>query len=236
MQHCRRHYDHGKIPFMSTQLISHFRFLPLVALLLMSAPLRAAEPADSPLDMVTGAAESLQQRLDGRKDYYTVNASELYALVDELLLPRFDTLYAGKLVLGKQHWTAANEQQRERFIETFYNFLVRTYAKGILEFDQDKLTVLPDVRYSKDRAKAMVRTNLVISSGENVQVNYSVRRVPDGWKIYDVRIDGVSYIQNYRNQFDAEINAKGIDSVISRLEDEALKAEATSLAVPAEST
>jgi phospholipid transport system substrate-binding protein len=208
----------------------------VVACLALPLSAQAEDSADSPLGMVTGAAESLQERLEGRKDYYTDNLAELYVLVDELLLPRFDTLYAGKLVLGKQHWTAATEEQRTRFIETFYNFLVRTYAKGILEFDQDKLTVLQDVRYSRDGAKALVRTNLVITSGETVQVNYSVRRSDTLWKIYDVRIDGVSYIQNYRNQFDAEINANGIDAVISRLEGEARKAEAANAGVPAAST
>jgi len=212
-----------------------FALLAAVASLVFApAILQAEESADSPLAMVTGAAESLQARLGGKKDYYETNAAELYTLVDELLLPRFDTLYAGKLVLGKQHWTAASEEQRVRFVDTFYNFLVRTYAKGILEFDQDKLTVLPDVRYSADRGKALVRTSLEISNGEKVQVNYSVRRVENNWKIYDVRIEGVSYIQNYRNQFDAEINARGIDSVINRLEEEAKKAEAANAAAPAQ--
>lgn len=225
-----------KLPTLNKQSLVVPLCSVIIALSWLPSGLHAENSADSPLGMVTGAAESLQQRLEGRKDYYTANAAELYALVDELLLPRFDTQYAGKLVLGKQHWTAATEEQRMRFIDTFYNFLVRTYAKGILEFDQDELTVLPDVRYSKDGGKALVRTNLVINSGETVQVNYSVRRIDAGWKIYDVRIDGVSYIQNYRNQFDAEIKSNGIDAVINRLEDEALKAEAANAAVPATET
>ena len=96
----------------------------------------------------------------------------------------------------------------------------------MLEFDQDKLLILPDVSFSKNGSKALVRTELVVDAGDNVQVNYAVRSVDSGWKIYDVRIEGVSYIQNYRNQFDAEISAQGIEAVIVRLEQEIEQAKA----------
>jgi len=103
----------------------------------------------------------------------------------------------------------------------FYDFLIKTYAKGILEFDQDRLTVLPDPKYSKNGRKALVRTQLLLNGGGEVLINYALRQTSDGWKIYDVRIDGVSYIKNYRSQFDAEISARGIDAVIQRLEEDA---------------
>ena len=186
----------------------------------------AAEQEQGPADVVTQAASELQSRLSGQQEFYAANTAELYALVDDVLLPNFDVEYAGKLVLGKTHWRAADESQRERFIEVFYSFLIKTYAKGVLEFDQDKLLILPDVSFSKNGSKALVRTELVVDAGDNVQVNYAVRSVDSGWKIYDVRIEGVSYIQNYRNQFDAEISAQGIEAVIVRLEQEIEQAKA----------
>jgi phospholipid transport system substrate-binding protein len=189
-----------------------------------------------PVAVVEQTASRLQEKLNGQQQYYAQNADELYALIDEILLPNFDIEYAGKLVLGKSHWMAATEEQRTRFVAAFYSFLIKTYAKGILEFDQESLVIVPEANFSKDGKKALVLTELIIDGGDNIQVNYSVRQTKDSWKIYDVRIEGVSYIQNYRSQFNAEITAQGIDAVILRLEDEARKAEAVKAIDPGEST
>ncbi len=185
-----------------------------------------------PIEVVNITATNLQQELGGRQDYFGKNLPELYGLVDRVLLPSFDVEYSGKQVLGRKHWTEASEAQREAFISAFYNFLVRTYAKAILEFDQDRMKVLPEPSYSKDKRKALVKTQLELQAGDEVLVAYALRETAEGWRIYDVRVDGVSYIQNYRSQFDAEITALGMDAVIKRLEEEAkeladAKAEAT---------
>lgn len=183
--------------------------------------LALAEESRTPTEVIEATANGVQSLLVGQRAYYAENVTELYNLVDRLLLPSFDVEYAGKQVLGKTHWNAATVEQRTKFIEVFYGFLIKTYAKGVLEFDQDRLTVLPDPSYSKDGRKALVHTQLMLDGSDDVLINYALRQTPDGWKIYDVRIDGVSYIKNYRSQFDAEISARGIDAVIQRLEEEA---------------
>ena len=80
------------------------------------------------------------------------------------------------------------------------------------------MQVKPEPAFSKDKRKALVGTQLALANGDAVEVNYALREVDAIWKIYDVRIDGVSYVQNYRNQFDAEISARGLEAVIERLE------------------
>lgn len=180
-----------------------------------------AEQSRTPTEVIEATASSVQKQLAGQKAYYADHFTELYSLIDQLLLPSFDVEYAGKQVLGRVHWTEATEEQRVQFIKVFYNFLVKTYAKGILEFDQDSVTILPDPSYSKDGRKSLVRTQVVLEGSNDVLINYALRQTPDGWKIYDVRVDGVSYIKNYRSQFDAEISAQGLDTVIRRLEAEA---------------
>jgi phospholipid transport system substrate-binding protein len=193
-------------------------------LLLLAPGLLLAEGegvARAPFDVVSAAATQLQEQLSGRQDYYANNSAELYELIDKILLPNFDVQHAGKLVLGKQHWLAATEEQRRRFIAAFYLFLVKTYANGILEFDQERMAIMPEPTYSKDGRKALVVTRLSMENGDSVEINYALRDSDGIWKIYDVRIDGVSYVQNYRNQFDAEISARGLDAVIKRLETEA---------------
>ena len=152
------------------------------------------------------------------KNFFEQPLLELYKLIDSVLLPSFDVQQAGKLVLGKQHWFAASEDQRQRFITAFYDFLVKTYAEGILGFEQNKIQIKPEPAFSKDKRKALVGTELALANGDAVEVNYALREVDAVWKIYDVRIDGVSYVQNYRNQFGAEISALGLEAVIERLE------------------
>lgn len=203
--------------------------IPFIAIwAVVALPVSGAEEgvSASPVAVVEQTASDLQKKLTGQQKFYAANADKLYALVDEILLPNFDIEYAGKLVLGKSHWLAATEEQRARFVDAFYSFLIKTYAKGVLEFDQEHLIVFPEPKFSKDGRKAMVLTELVIDGGDNIQVNYSVRQTKGHWKIYDVRIEGVSYIQNYRSQFNAEISAQGIEAVIKRLEQEAVLAEA----------
>jgi phospholipid transport system substrate-binding protein len=199
----------------------------IACMVLVFAQLGAAQAEESaavsPNDVIDKTATQLQTQLTGRKEYFEENMPELYVVIDRVLLPHFDVQYAGKQVLGKTHWQASTDAQHERFIDVFYSFLVKTYAKGILEFDQDRMSILPDPSYSKDGSKALVSTQLLLEGGDSVFIKYALRQTSSGWKIYDVRIDGVSYIQNYRSQFDAEINALGLDAVIERLETEAVK-------------
>ncbi|MCP4001290.1 MAG: ABC transporter substrate-binding protein [Gammaproteobacteria bacterium] len=195
----------------------------MVLFFLQLGVVQAQETAiESPIEVIEVTATALQKELTGRKAYFEEHQAELYAVIDRVLLPHFDIQYAGKQVLGKTHWMASTDAQHKAFIDVFYNFLVKTYAKGILEFDQDRMSILPDLSYSKNRRKALVTTRLLLEGGDSVLIKYALREVSTVWKIYDVRIDGVSYIQNYRNQFDAEINALGIDAVIDRLEKEAI--------------
>ena len=193
-------------------------FSCLLLLLLGGAALGAtvAPEADrSPYEIIETTATAVSERLDGRKLYYDENPDELYALIDELLLPHFDVRYAGRLVLGR-HWKTATKEQRDRFVEVFYRFLVQSYANGILEFEQGSIKVLP-MEGGQDEKRVVVKTETRMDDGSEVPINYSMRKTPDGWRVYDVRIEGVSYVQNYRNQFNAEIAALGVDAVIDRL-------------------
>jgi len=178
----------------------------------------AENSARTPNEVVTTTSTAIAEKLDGRKAYLKENSAELYSLVDELLLPHFDTRYAGRLVLGN-HWRNATDEQRARFVDVFYRFLVQSYADGILGFDQESLIILP-LDGELDKKRAVVKTTIRMDDGTIVPVNYSMRNSSAGWRVYDVRIEGVSYIQNYRNQLNAEIRALGLDAVIERLQEE----------------
>lgn len=200
-------------------------FVNLILLAMLALPLAVLADQDQPHEIIETAAASITEKLSGRKDYLSENRDELYALINEILVPHFDVRYAGWLVLGK-HWKAASKEQRDRFIDVFYEFLLQSYANGVLKFNEDAITVHP-VTDGTDEKRVVVKTDMRMDDGSVVPVNYSMRRSKTGWRVYDVRIEGVSYIQNYRNQFNAEIGALGIDAVIERLQSETTRATQT---------
>ena len=141
---------------------------------------------------------------------------ELYLIIDKTLSPYFQKRYAGRLVLN-QHWKSASASQRERFTEGLYQSLVRSYALTLLNFDVSQITVLNNETITAETKKLTVKSE-VMYQGELIPMNFSFGKFKEGWRFYDVKIEGVSYIKNYRNQFNAEINANGLDAVIERLE------------------
>lgn len=161
----------------------------------------------------------LTEKLDGRKAELAADRKSLYALIDEMLLPRFDRKFAAQLVLAR-HWRSASEAQRTRFIEAFYQALLRRYADGILEFDPSKITVMP-YRGDASKPRTKVRSTVALDDGSKVAVDYDLVKRESGWLVYNVVIEGVSYVTNFRAELDAEIRSTSLDAVIARLEKEA---------------
>lgn len=182
-----------------------------------AAPAAAAPvPGPSPQDLIQSVSSSLLKDLDANREAYRKDPKKLRALVDKHLLPYFDVEYSARLVLGK-HWRTASEPQRKRFIDAFYQSLMRNYGNAMLDFTADRLVILP---YKGDPAasQATVRTQIKRDNGAPVSVNYSVHATPKGWLAWDVVIEGVSYVKNFRTDFGTEIEQKGLDAVIERLE------------------
>jgi phospholipid transport system substrate-binding protein len=185
-----------------------------------SAPAQSAAPAASategPTEVVTTAAQGMLQALDKDRDAYRRDPAKLGQLVDKYLLPHFDTEAAARLVLG-QHWRDATPEQRQRFINAFYRSLLNNYGAALSDFTADRLQIFP-TKVDPDATRATVRTEVKRSNGDRVAVNYYLHKTPQGWKAWDVVIDGISYVNSYREDFGPQIEQHGIDSVIQRLE------------------
>lgn len=177
-----------------------------------------------PNQVVENTANAVARSIEGRQDELAANPKALYQVVNDTFLPVFDTDYAGRLVLGK-HWRDATPDQRKRFIDTFYDFLLRSYAKAVLKFRRDNIRILPGQDAGADAEKAVVKTEMKLPDGTVLPVNYTLHKTDKGWLAYDVQIEGISYVQNYRNQFSAEIGANGIEAVITRLQNDAAKVD-----------
>lgn len=188
---------------------------------LVAAQAPAAAPAanttqQNPSDIVQTAAQGILADLDANRDMYRKDPSKVSTLVDKYLLPHFDTEYAARLVLA-QYWRTATDDQKKRFVDAFYHSLLTNYGSALAEFTSDKLKVFPsNVAPGDDHAT--VRTEVKRDNGDRIAVNYSLRKEPDGWKAYDVNIDGISYVKSYREDFGAQIQQKGIEAVITRLQ------------------
>jgi len=182
-------------------------------------PAPAAAPNNlGPAELVADSAKRMLTELDANRAMYAKDPSKLDSLVANVLLPNFDSDYAARLVLG-QAWRTATPEQRKRFVDAFYHSLLRNYGNALLNFTADNFVILP-YRGEPGETQATVRTEVKKSNGEKVPVNFSLHKTPSGWKAWDVVIEGISYVKSFRTDFAAEIQQKGLDEVISRLERE----------------
>jgi phospholipid transport system substrate-binding protein len=169
-----------------------------------------------PQELISKVANDTLKDLDANRAAYSKDKSKVHELVDKTMLPYFDTAYAAQLVLAK-HWRTATAEQRKRFIDAFYQSLLQNYGEALLEFTPDRLKILPFQGNPTDKV-ATVRTEVRRDNGSRVPVNYSLRQTEKGWKAYDVQIEGVSYVKSFRTDFGSEIDQKGLEAVIQRLE------------------
>lgn len=178
----------------------------------------AAPSSLGPQELVENSAKRMLVELDANRPVYAKDAAKLDALVANVLLPNFDTEYAARLVLG-QTWRTATAEQRKRFVDAFYHSLLHNYGAALVDFSADRFVILP-YRGDPGDAMATVRTEVKRSSGEKVPVNFSLRKTDGTWKAWDVVIEGISYVKSFRTDFGAEIQQKGLDEVITRLEND----------------
>ena len=196
---------------------TQFKYFLCIFLLLNTSTKVISEDL-SPSQMISTSIDLLELKLgdETNKERLGENRTQLYIIIDETLSPYFQKKYAGRLVLDK-FWASANQNQRKRFTEGLYQSLIRSYGISMLNFDVSKISVKPIIANFQDLKKITVESD-VDYKGEIIPMNFSFGKFKEGWRFYDVRIEGVSYIKNYRNQFKAEIKANGLDSVILRLE------------------
>jgi len=191
--------------------------LPLAAAAAPAAP--AAVPGPGPQQLIEKASHEMLEALDADRAAYKKDPARVDALVDRILLPHFDTALAARLVLGK-YWRTATPEQRKRFVDAFYHSLLSKYGAALANFTADRMTILP-FRGDLASGRATVRTEVTTDDGKRVPVDYSMYATPQGWKAWDVTIEGISYVKNYRTDFGSEVEQKGLDELITRLETEA---------------
>lgn len=192
----------------------------LGALLLALAPLGVAQAQaidnSAPQKLVESSARVLLADLDANRAAYRKDITALYKVIDAKFLPHVDVQFAAQQVLGK-HWRTATPEQRKRFVDSFYQSMLTTYGDALLDFTANNLVIKP-FRGDPNADRASVDTEIKRSNGAAVAVSYGLRKTADGWKVWDVVIEGISYVKSFREDYGLEIDQKGLEALLTRLE------------------
>ena len=169
----------------------------------------------TPEQIVEQTSSEILQIINEQSERIKTEEGYVNQVIDDLVLPVIDLQSMGKLILGK-HWKTASDEQRQQFIEQFKAMLIRTYAKSIADYGHAKVTVLPSQTEQKKK-RHRVKSELDLGTGTPLQVDYVFRRKDDSWKVFDLVVDGLSLIQNFRTSFSQEISETSLDALIERL-------------------
>ena len=167
--------------------------------------------------LIKSTSEQVLKALVDEKDQLKKDPAHVYKLVDKIILPHLDFEKMAKLALGK-NWRKANATQRKSFTAAFRTLLVRTYSKSLSEYTDQKIIYLP-FRMKAGATKVTVKTEIDQKSGFPIPIDYSLFIKGNEWKVYDIKIDGLSLVTNYRGSFAKEIRAKGLAALIKKLQD-----------------
>jgi phospholipid transport system substrate-binding protein len=159
--------------------------------------------------------DKVLQVIRAEKSEFEADPSKLYALVDEVVLPNFDFERMSKLVLA-QNWNSATADQKKRFAKEFRALIVRTYARSLLDYTDQEIKFLPS--RNDDERRATVRTEVTKpGTSKSIPIDYEMYLPSNQWKVYDVKVDGVSLVMNYRSSYAEEIRKNGLDGLIEQL-------------------
>lgn len=195
----------------------------LIALMLFSLN-GVAIAMESPDALVKRTAEDVLAAVKSDTDIQAGDQAKIFALAEEKILPNFNFLRVSRLVLGK-NWTRATPEQRTAFQAEFRTLLLRTYATALSKYKDQTIEYLP-LRMTDGAKTASVKTKILQSGGQPIAVNYSLAREGETWKVYDIVIEAVSLVTNYRGQFSQEVRQNGLDSLIKKLADKNTAAKA----------
>ena len=172
---------------------------------------------ESPDELVKRTAEDVLTSVKSDADIQAGDQAKIFALAEEKILPNFNFDKVSRLVLGK-NWTKATPEQKTAFQNEFKTLLIRTYATALSKYKNQTIEYKP-LRMAEGAATASVKTAILQPGGQPIAVDYSLEKKVDTWKVYDIVIEGVSLVTNYRSQFAQEIRQNGLDSLIKKLGD-----------------
>ena len=201
--------------------MSHWLKLLLTTLLLATAlGAHAADPG--PDEVLRQTTDEVIAYIKQDKEVLSGDRQKTYALVETKIVPHFDFVRMTRLAVGK-NWSKATPEQQTALVDSFRNLLVRTYSTALTRFRNQTITYKPWSGNVADPTATVQST--VADGGRNIPLDYSLSHADGSWKVYDIKVDGISLVTNYRSDFTERVAATGIDGLIKDLQDKAHAAE-----------
>ncbi|MCP4389297.1 MAG: ABC transporter substrate-binding protein [Gammaproteobacteria bacterium] len=176
-----------------------------------------AQAVTGPEKLIKDTSDKVLAEIRGNAANYQKNPQNIYRLVDEVVLPHFDFTAMTELALGR-YKDKVSAEQKPTIVEEFRQLLVRTYSSALLEYTDQELIYLP-MEGSEADGEVVVRTEVEQPGGFPIPINYRLRLGDDGWKVFDISVDEVSLVTNYRSSFARAIKKDGVDGLIKTLQD-----------------
>lgn len=188
------------------------KFFALVAAVCLSLPVFAQQ---APNELVQQVTDDVLEIIRKDREIQNGSTAKVIDLVDQKVLPHFNFLRMTALAVGKD-WRKANPQQQQQLAAEFKTLLVRTYANALTGYRNQKVVYKP-FKMKPEETDVLVRTEVQQPGNKPIQLDYSLERRDNGWKVYDVTVAGISLVTNYRDQFAQEVRAGGVDGLIASI-------------------
>jgi phospholipid transport system substrate-binding protein len=194
-------------------MTKYFGISGLLAAWMLVSPAIAAET--SPDTLVENTAQEVLTIVRQDKELQAGNTAKILDLVEAKILPHFNFLRMTRLAMGK-NWRNASPEQQQELVKEFRTLLVRTYSNALSTYSDYNITVEP-LKSKADDTDTTVKTKVVQDGHQPVDIDYSMEKTNDGWKVYDVTVAGVSLVTNYRSTFNSQIREGGVEKLIKTL-------------------
>lgn len=172
---------------------------------------------ESPVVMLKSTSNQMISALKKHQAEIKQNPHRVYELTEAILVPHVDVSAMSRLALGRQHWMAATNEQREEFKKAFLNLMIRTYSSALAAYTDEEIKFKP-LRIDPDKEKRVQVDSLIIQrGGPSIPVSYRVFKRGDQWKVYDMTVDGVSMVQSFHSQFSNEIAKGGMKGLLNAM-------------------
>ena len=189
----------------------------VITMLLLGLQSVSAGEIEPPVDLLKRTSDQVIKILVDEREDLKQDPDRVYDIVDKYILPHLDDVTMAKLALGK-NWRKASKAQKRAFVDEFRNLLVRTYSKSLLEFRDQRINFFP-VELNGDTKKISVRAEVIQPGGPPIPLAYRMRIKNNAWKVYDIKVDGISLVTSYRGTFTQEVRKSGIDGLLKYLRD-----------------
>lgn len=207
----QHHHYHGN----ASQRFLIFLMIAIGLILLAMASMVSADDQQKPDEVISQTTTTMLAALKQNKSLIRQQPDHVYTLTNQIIMPHVDFKRMSSWVLGK-HWRRASNEQKQAFPAEFRTLILRTYATALSAYTDETVTYLP-LRNTEQSDDVTVKTIIERSAGPDIPVAYRMHNTQQGWKVYDISIDGISLVNNYRRSFSNEIRRHGLDGLINKL-------------------